>query len=119
MQTLSRKYERQREKNWKKAKITYKGEPVKFETYQKLLDIQNGCCAICNRNSFWKSLTLDHDHKTGEIRGILCYDCNRKAVGTYERYGKFKSEFHEKIIKAYLDVPPVVRLDDLNAIRSN
>jgi hypothetical protein len=54
------------------------------EVRKKLLNEQNGCCAICKR-SF--SLTLnargtalvacvDHDHQTGYVRGVLCAGCN-------------------------------------------
>jgi len=30
-------------------------------------------CGICNRS---EKLVLDHDHDTGEIRGVLCATCN-------------------------------------------
>lgn len=40
-------------------------------------------CEICNKpgSSFTKSLALDHNHKTGKIRGLLCYRCNRFILG--------------------------------------
>lgn len=47
--------------------------------YNELLDMQNGSCAICRKTceDEGKRLAIDHDHKTGEIRGLLCYNCNR------------------------------------------
>lgn len=49
---------------------------------------QNGCCAICKKSQsmFKKRLNLDHNHKTLQIRGLLCYYCNKYRVGrnTYE-----------------------------------
>lgn len=49
-----------------------------LEEYNKLLEKQGGCCAICNKHSseFKKPLYIDHNHKTKEIRGLLCHNCN-------------------------------------------
>ena len=47
--------------------------------YQAILTSQDGKCAICGADRDRvgdKSLALDHDHATGEIRGILCHSCN-------------------------------------------
>lgn len=46
--------------------------------YQALLDSQNSRCAICGERA--SPLAVDHDHRTGQIRGLLCDRCNR-AVG--------------------------------------
>lgn len=55
---------------------------------QKLSDKQNGCCALCKKpeSSFKMRLSVDHNHKTGQVRGLLCYRCNKFIVGrhTYE-----------------------------------
>lgn len=55
--------------------------------YAKLLVAQDGVCAICERPETQKAksgkvrqLCVDHDHETGEIRGLLCCRCNR-AIG--------------------------------------
>lgn len=39
---------------------------------------QNGRCAICGKiiNEFTKDFAIDHNHKTGEVRGLLCMNCN-------------------------------------------
>lgn len=51
--------------------------------YQELLDRQEGKCFVCNRheNEFKTRLAVDHDHKTREIRGLLCNYCNHRVVG--------------------------------------
>ena len=51
------------------------------ETYERLLEEQNGLCAICRKPELAKSrLAVDHDHDTGEVRGLLCGRCNT-AIG--------------------------------------
>lgn len=54
-----------------------------IEAYQDILDFQNGTCAIChqpetakNSKGGTKTLAVDHDHETGEVRGLLCDNCN-------------------------------------------
>jgi hypothetical protein len=53
--------------------------------YMELFDIQNGLCAICGnpetrKNTYQKDgidrLSVDHNHETGKIRGLLCHRCN-------------------------------------------
>ena len=48
--------------------------------YQALLARQGGGCGICGRKPGKISLHVDHDHETGEIRGLLCVGCNN-ALG--------------------------------------
>lgn len=59
-----------------------------LEQYQKLHDAQKGLCAVCGspethldkKTGEPQRLSVDHDHKTGEVRGLLCRSCNR-ALG--------------------------------------
>jgi hypothetical protein len=54
---------------------------ITLEDYVNLFSIQNGVCAICLEIcKTKKSLSVDHDHVTGKIRGLLCNRCNR-AIG--------------------------------------
>lgn len=50
------------------------------KTYQALLEWQGGCCYICGQRPVSRRLAVDHDHRTGEVRGLLCagddYGCN-------------------------------------------
>lgn len=43
--------------------------------YRALLESQNGRCAICGAKQGEK-LKIDHDHRTGKVRGLLCGSCN-------------------------------------------
>jgi len=44
--------------------------------WQAINDKQGGVCAICDSPPKKRRLHTDHDHKTGQIRGILCFSCN-------------------------------------------
>lgn len=46
--------------------------------YEQLYAAQGGVCAICRRaKGATKKLAVDHDHKTGYVRGLLCSPCNK------------------------------------------
>lgn len=49
-----------------------------MEEYNQLLEKQNGLCAGCgkHKDSFKNPLSVDHDHRTSKIRGLLCQPCN-------------------------------------------
>src|SRR5207253_2176895 len=48
-----------------------------IEQYESMLAAQGGGCAICGRPPREDiSLHVDHDHETGRVRGLLCFDCN-------------------------------------------
>src|SRR5688572_9957760 len=56
---------------------------ITVEQYDELLAAQGGVCAICTsppRDDI--SLHVDHDHETGERRGLLCFRCNN-ALGDF------------------------------------
>ncbi len=48
--------------------------------YDKMLTNQNGKCAICGSIKIGRGKTnkfcIDHNHKTGNVRGLLCHNCN-------------------------------------------
>jgi hypothetical protein len=45
--------------------------------YDARLAEQGGVCALCGNPPKVKRLHVDHDHKTGRVRGILCSKCNQ------------------------------------------
>lgn len=51
---------------------------ITLEDYKTMLENQDGACAICGRRKYSKHglLSVDHDHETGETRGLLCHRCN-------------------------------------------
>ena len=80
---------KERAKEWKKAnpekvaaysrkyllkrKYSIELNPEKF---QEMYDAQGGKCAICQKEPLDNHLSVDHNHETGEIRGLLCVGCN-------------------------------------------
>lgn len=48
---------------------------VEPEQFDAMLILQDGRCEICNEPMV--NACLDHDHKTGQIRDILCQRCNK------------------------------------------
>lgn len=66
--------------------------------YQDMFEEQDGKCAICLRRSLKKNLAVDHNHKTGKIRGLLCGRCNHKLLGA-----AFESADILRRAAAYLD----------------
>ncbi len=46
---------------------------IAIEDYEALVTAQDGKCAICGKR---KTLCVDHDHATGEVRSLLCRWCN-------------------------------------------
>ncbi len=56
----------------------YRKYKITPEQYLKLFQDQKGACAICgiDQVAYKRRLCVDHDHKTGTIRGLLCQTCN-------------------------------------------
>lgn len=55
---------------------------VTGDDYAALLKLQGGRCAICRARPKSKRLALDHNHKTGAPRGLLCSRCNHELMGS-------------------------------------
>lgn len=63
---------------------------ITIEEYESMLNSQNNKCAICHNVNFHinsstnktTNLAVDHCHKTGRVRGLLCMICNR-VIGMF------------------------------------
>ena len=63
---------------------------ISLTDYREMLALQGGRCAICGHSdlsdpNFFP--LVDHCHKTGKIRGLLCMNCNQGL-------GKFKDSYN-------------------------
>lgn len=54
---------------------------ISSEDYEQMVVKQNGICAICGQLPIAR-LHVDHNHRTKQIRGLLCNNCNR-GLGLY------------------------------------
>ena len=59
--------------------------------YDAMLAAQGGVCAICGNPPKTRRLHIDHDHKTGKVRGLLCFQCNRFTLGKYAKPAKLRA----------------------------
>lgn len=75
------------------------------EEYDRLYAHQGGRCAICRRaTGASRRLAVDHDHRTGEVRGLLCKSDNR-LLG----FARDDVEFFQRAV-AYLTEPPAAAI---------
>lgn len=71
--------------------------------YDQLCEFQGGLCAICRKakciGASGKHLAVDHNHETGEPRGLLCVRCNHDLLGQYDSLALARAIM-------YLKMPP-------------
>lgn len=71
--------------------------------YFEIFEAQGRKCAICGNKPKKQRFAVDHDHKTGQVRGILCSWCNHRLLG-----GAHDSIDYLRGGIAYLENPPAV-----------
>jgi hypothetical protein len=72
--------------NWKKmARNAYvkRKYGIDLAVQDRMEQEQGGLCWICLKPPGARRLSVDHDHKTGRVRGLLCLRCNRYLVGRH------------------------------------
>lgn len=81
------------------------------DSYRAMLAWQGGRCYICRRKPrVGRRLAVDHDHQTGEVRGLLCandeWGCNRAVLGVITSL-----EMARRVV-AYYEKTPIERWRD-------
>lgn len=79
---------------------------INEKEYDDILNLQQGKCAICQKvkKNGSRRLAVDHNHKTGLIRGLICWNCNR-ALGLLK-----DSLISALLLAGYLAYPPAVQV---------
>lgn len=83
----TKRIEEWRKNNPEKFKLAQRRNNLKrnygitVEQYEEMYKKQNGLCAVCGNEEVQRQvLSVDHDHNTNKVRGLLCHKCNR-ALG--------------------------------------
>lgn len=82
----------------KPKKVKWSSKPFEKERAEFFAK-QSGKCAICGKpeSEMKMRMALDHSHKTLQLRGLLCYRCNKFFVGRHTLESATK-------LAAYLEV---------------
>lgn len=75
-------YDAERVKLKSRLKQTY---GITIEDWEGMFSSQEGRCAICGKHQseVGKVFSVDHDHETGKVRGLLCHLCNM-GLGSFQ-----------------------------------
>ena len=73
---IARKNNPEKTKQYYKTANRRRNYNLEPEEYELLLEKSKNLCMICSSPPSKKSLHIDHDHKTGKVRGLLCHGCN-------------------------------------------
>ena len=68
---------------YRSKKYNLKQYGIGLDTYNKIFQKQQGCCAICgiHQSQLKRALSVEHNHLTGEVRGLTCIKCNMGLGG--------------------------------------
>jgi hypothetical protein len=75
---------------------------ISVEEYDEMFESQNGSCWICRKEEGVKSLCIDHDHETNQVRGLLCITCN-KGLGDFQDNIEFLNRAIDYLKKHEMD----------------
>jgi len=86
-----------------KRSLIKKRYGIVYEDYLSMHHEQEYRCKICKRHAdeFKKKLVVDHDHKTGKVRALLCTNCNSQLhvlenKELYDKYMNYLNSYKEE-----------------------
>lgn len=74
---------------------------ITVEQYDAMYQEQNGVCYICGEPEYHRALSIDHNHVTGKVRGLLCSNHNR-ALGLLNDDPDLLLKAHVYLVKEYV-----------------
>lgn len=69
------------------------------EMWNQMYEHQKGLCGVCHQPLADKVVNIDHDHRSGLVRGLACFHCNKSIREN------FTVEFVRQVLE-YLLAPP-------------
>jgi hypothetical protein len=77
---------------------------LEYADYERLVEAQRGLCLVCRQlPPDGASLSVDHDHKSGIIRGLLCSPCNQ-GLGIFREDPRRLRSAADYLERAVVDV---------------
>lgn len=69
---------------------------ISIEEYNQMFNEQEGKCAICDKHQSeeYRALNVDHNHTTGQIRGLLCNNCNTGLGRFFDNVDSLQKAIH-------------------------
>jgi hypothetical protein len=108
-ESIKEKVAKHNKLNPEKRKLVVKKSFIKckygiiYEDYLSMHREQEYRCKICKRHAdeFKKGLVVDHDHKTGKVRALLCTNCNSQLhvlenKELYDKYMNYLNSYKEE-----------------------
>ena len=93
---------RNRNKTYKEQRVSrIRSYGISVEDYEEMLESQGGGCYICGIGPSVRALDIDHDHRTGKVRGLLCSNHNR-ALGLLGDDPDLLLAAHTYLVKQYV-----------------
>ena len=83
--TLSKRERTRRARRSKHNTHLKQAYGITIEDYDTILESQNGKCAICHGGTSKRHFAVDHNHRNGNVRGLLCARCNTALARFMDR----------------------------------
>lgn len=92
---------RNRNKTYEEQRVSrIRSYGITVDDYNRMLEDQDGGCYICGGTDKDRALSIDHDHSTGTVRGLLCSNHNR-ALGLLGDNPELLVAAHRYLVKKH------------------